>query len=662
MKKSFSLFYLAFSFFIFSGNNITKAQITILSENFESGVFPSGWNQSTSATDGGWKIGTSTELSCQPWTIPSHTKIMASLDVCCNCNKISDVLKTPSLDLSSYANVAMSFDYDFMGGYSDSTIESVSILASPDGGTTWDTVTYASSNNLNNTWKTVFVDLSAYAGNNNVVIGIRYSDGGSVWMYGCAIDNVEIFSSAPSDIRLNTISPASSDPTSFGIVNSNITIGGTMVNYGIETISSFNFKYSDGINTYSDVIVPGWDLVSYESYDFTHSIPYTIPSAGKHPLTVWVETTGDTIHGNDTLKTIITAAPFAPQHKVVFEEATGSWCGWCVRGTVYMDSIAKTYPESSIVIAVHDDSGFPMNDPMAVPMYDSGIKTVLAGNGFPSIVINRAVVDDPLYSFSRYSSVINDFGYADLSLTANVNYIGLEWVATVNVNAHFATDLNGNYKLAVVFTEDKVTGTTSDYDQHNYYSYQSQNLPLSGGGINFQLAPAVIPASQMVYHHVARAIIDSFGGTSGSLPSNIIADSTYSHTFTYNIPNGYNISNMNVIGLLINDSDGHILNGNVASTITIGMEEASPVITDAFVYPNPLNGKLMQLSVDLAKPENVILSVTNVLGQTLLYQNMGIIVSGNHLLQMDASTLNSGVYLLHIKTSSGIVSRKFVKQ
>ena len=43
-----------------------------------------------------------------------------------------------------------------------------------------------------------------------------------------------------------------------------------------------------------------------------------------------------------------------------------------------------------------------------------------------------------------------------------------------------ALDLNGDYRLALVITEDNVHGTGTGYDQHNYYSNQSQNLPLSG--------------------------------------------------------------------------------------------------------------------------------------------------------------------------------------
>ena len=41
----------------------TSAQTIILEEDFEDGTMPSGWTQTTNASDGGWLFGTAGQLS-----------------------------------------------------------------------------------------------------------------------------------------------------------------------------------------------------------------------------------------------------------------------------------------------------------------------------------------------------------------------------------------------------------------------------------------------------------------------------------------------------------------------------------------------------------------------------------------------------------------------
>ena len=57
---------------------------------------------------------------------------------------------------------------------------------------------------------------------------------------------------------------------------------------------------------------------------------------------------------NDTLSKSIVALAFQPTKRVLFEEATGTWCQWCPRGAVYMDSLHKVYPTTAMLVAVHN--------------------------------------------------------------------------------------------------------------------------------------------------------------------------------------------------------------------------------------------------------------------------------------------------------------------
>src|SRR6185436_18936209 len=73
--------------------------------------------------------------------------------------------------------------------------------------------------------------------------------------------------------------------------------------------------------------------------------------------------------------------------KIYFaEEGTGTWCGWCPRGAVYLDYMTSTYPAQFAGVAVHT------SDVMTVPAYDQG----LGLNAFPSVRIDRTVTIDPM--------------------------------------------------------------------------------------------------------------------------------------------------------------------------------------------------------------------------------------------------------------------------
>ena len=100
--------------------------------------------------------------------------------------------------------------------------------------------------------------------------------------------------------------------------------------------------------------------------------------AGSNPLTFTISNVngaGADGDANDNVGTI-NINPIVPAagKMVVSEEGTGTWCGWCVRGAVYMDLMAAKYSNYWAGIAVHN------GDPMVVATYDSSNKKKLCIN------------------------------------------------------------------------------------------------------------------------------------------------------------------------------------------------------------------------------------------------------------------------------------------
>lgn len=636
MKKSLLLL---FSPIVFAG--ALGAQTIHFSEDFEGGSLPAGWT----ATQG-WAVPGVTSSSFTP---PAHT-IYAGVndDASQTANNGNADLITPVINLSSATTVLIKFDQYFFNATYQSITETANLQYSIDGGTTWST--YGSLTGAAG-WTTTVIDLtSQLAGQSNVKVKWHYNDGGG-WLYGCMIDNVSLFTPPAIDATLTSIDPANGSPAAYGAVSSNITLGGTFQNTGSNAITSLPIKYSDGTNTYTYNLT-SINVASFASYTFTHSVPYTIPSTGPHPITMWVDLASDADHSNDTMSTVINGALFMPVHTVTVEEATGTWCGWCVRGIVYMDSLEEVHAGSTNLIAVHN------GDPMVVTAYDAGIGTLIGG--YPSTVVNGDYVSDPSDLFTDYNNTIGDFGFADITPTVTFNWTTR--VATVNASAHFAVDLSGDYRLACVFTEDDVHGSGSTWDQHNYYSSTSQNIPLWQDGVNYQNLPSSIPSAQMYYDYVARTIQGGFNGQTGSLPATITAGSTQTYTFTYTVPAAYNPSKMHVIVMLI-DNNGvrHVLNASKGSTDlgATGISNNTVSFGAVNVYPNPSN-TTTNVAINLINNENVMVEMYSMTGELIRSENQGELTAGEHLVSFDASTLANGIYFVKVTAGASTVTQKVV--
>src|SRR5690606_17445022 len=131
-----------------------------------------------------------------------------------------------------------------------------------------------------------------------------------------------------------------------------------------------------------------------------------------------------------------------------------------------------------------------------------------------------------------------------------------------------------------ILIEDDVTGTSSGYAQVNYYA-GGANGPMGG----YESLPATVPASQMVYDHVGRALLGGYNGQEGSIPATITDGQTVNHTFNYTIPATYRPNRLSVAVLVIDANTGRVVNTNT----TQGYLNVNNIVKEsAFsIYPNP---------------------------------------------------------------------------
>lgn len=637
MKKS--LLFLFGSLAVASGS--LSAQTVYLSEDFQSG-FPATWTANPAT--GAWVV---PGVNSSGWAPPAHTIYCGINDDASQASANSNsTVTTPVMNLSAATSVVLKYALFYAGLTYQSVTEVADLRYSTDGGTTFTSVGNLPTSTSG--WQNVTVNLtSQLAGQSNVKIQWRYNDNGG-WLYGAAIDDIMVFTPPAYDATLTAVTPAAGSPAAIGVTWTNVNIGGTFQNTGLNPITAITVKYSDGTNTWSQNLT-SLNVASFASYTFTINVPYTVTSLGAHPLTVWVELANDANVANDDGTTVIIGALFMPTHHVTVEEGTGTWCGWCVRGMVYLDSMNSVHPIDCDLIAVHNA------DPMTNTIYDTGVSGLIPG--YPSTLVNRNIVSDPSAIFDDYNNTIGDFGYANILPTVSFN--ATTRVATVTVDALFAVALQGDYRLACVFVENNVAGTASNYAQTNYYS-GGGNGPMAMPGYDFAALGSPVPASQMVYDFVARTIVGDFNGQAGSLPSTIPAGSTQTYTFTYTVPAAYDVTEMEAIVLLIDNTttEKHIMNSHGSpwgpGALTV---DANAALNGVSVYPNPFN-ETTTVELNLLSNDEVVVEMFDMAGKLVSSQNEGVLAAGKHNIAMNGANLADGMYFLKITAGTSVITQK----
>ncbi len=629
---------------------LTKAQTTIYAEDFESGSLPATWSNVTNATDGGWLVGDATALSSSSFPIDAHTTIAATNDDNCNCDKSNDILSTGTIDLSAQTLVFMSFASYFYDLSYQGINEDGEVVVSTDGGSTWTSVYTVPANT--GSWQTDMVDLSAYAGNANVQVGFKYNDNGG-WLYGFAIDDVLIFAPQQgTDLAVTSTIVGKNDPRpvfsgySKYLTGLPLQVKTSLTNNGTTTITSFDYSWSDGVNTNNQSIT-GVSIAPLGTYEIIATVPYTTLAGGNNIST----TISNINNGTSELNTANNTASFDVEgvtanadRKFFAEEATGTWCQWCPRGAVFMDYMRATYPNQFVGVAVHNA------DPMTITAYDAGIGTLIGG--YPSVVPNRMAEIDPSQLEASFLDLISVAPDAVISGTGTVNTTNN--AINIDLSATFSAALSGDYRFMAVVVEDSVTGTGTTYNQSNAYG-NNANGPMGG----FELFGTSVPAASMNYDFVNRALLGSFAGQIGSIPATIVAGTPYTYSFTATAGATWDKAQLSVAAVVINAGSGEVVNAvKFPITLTTGINNVNNALAGSYVYMNANYD--LNLALQLTKKSDVTINITDVTGKVVLTQQLNNVNKGDKF-AWNVASLAEGMYNLTATSADGKVSLKFVK-
>lgn len=275
---------------------------------------------------------------------------------------------------------------------------------------------------------------------------------------------------------------------------------------------------------------------------------------------LWGDGSSDEMPEDNQQRVYVTRSETFYTRRMVVEEGTGGWCGYCVRGIVGMKYMRETYPDRFIGIAVHN------GDEYEVPDYTYYLTGFFSG--YPNCIINR---DGLAYQPSaevleNYLTTHESETDCDIQVTARME----DGMMDVQTTTTFLSEqLQNTYRMAFVVCEDKLP-----LSQKNYYSGGS--LGEMGG---FENLPSVV---EIEVDDVARGIYPSAKGVENVFPDAIHRLESYTYNYSFNAPAYSDVHRLWVAVLLIDGDTKQVVQAakttvEVASDIKFISDVSQPV-------------------------------------------------------------------------------------
>jgi hypothetical protein len=216
-------------------------------------------------------------------------------------------------------------------------------------------------------------------------------------------------------------------------------------------------------------------------------------------------------------------------HKVVIEQYTGTWCGWCPRVAKAIKDAQVSSP-NVIGVSVHN------GDALAYSL-ESQMRAKWGVTGFPTAVINRGNKwTDNSSSSLPQSEVTNPMQtWAPLGMAIESNVAGSVISGTVRTKFNMTTTIP--LVITILLIENGVV-----LSQRNFYS----NNASQSGSPFFSLPD---PITNYVHNNVLRQSSTNVFGD--AIPTTApVFDAEYSKTFSFTAGPSYNLNNCEIVSFV----------------------------------------------------------------------------------------------------------------
>lgn len=222
-----------------------------------------------------------------------------------------------------------------------------------------------------------------------------------------------------------------------------------------------------------------------------------------------------------------------PINKVVVEDYTGTWCGYCPPVAHAIYELKEVY-DNIISVGIHN------NDELTIDQ-ESDLRSELGISGFPSARLNRTISWLDPYQISDVNSLLSEENHVAISINSTLENIELGVDLRIVSNVELV-----NHKLVIYLVESNLI-----YDQSNYFNYVEDSYFYNLGN----------PIENYSHQDVLRKSITNI---SGNVLDIIQPLNDYKFNFNVQINPDFVVENLAIVAIVV-DSNNNAINSQLGA-------------------------------------------------------------------------------------------------
>jgi thiol-disulfide isomerase/thioredoxin len=315
-------------------------------------------------------------------------------------------------------------------------------------------------------------------------------------------------------------------------------------NTGSESIHSFTLSYHFDEHQYGSLHFQDLNIPSNDQYSLNLDKEWMPHNPGYFSdITFQVtEINGYVVNEASYCQEVFVNLGRSAPKKVLFEEFTGTWCGWCPDGMVQLKEIMSGI-DGIIPVAIHVRDTMEIQEGKALSEFYRP--------AYPEAMIDRVLwPKEPKVTVSRSEGAWGQFIQQALNMPAPL-MIDMEYVflpeareLMVTINTTFVDyAIPGDFRVHLLIIEDNVSDTHEAFNQANYYSGSERYADHP-----YYDLPRYIPG--YVHHFLLRQAPSGAWGTPDVISAAPNPGDMFSHTYKLGLADFYDLNEISLIAFV----------------------------------------------------------------------------------------------------------------
>lgn len=348
---------------------------------------------------------------------------------------------------------------------------------------------------------------------------------------------------------------------------------------------------------------------------------------------------------------LVSVTTFAQTKKVIIEDYTGTWCGWCPEGTVVLEGLEAADP-NIIPLANHNGDalqtveGAKIDADLSVTAYPNGSIDRVMFPGEAKTSVSRGAWANYAAQRKAVSAIVS------VSFD-NKHYDPTTKVYSADINFNFTSAPNAGVPVVwqCYVIEDSIAATGS-LAQSNY----SSNVQGGASPLN------------PWYHNATLRQGLATNPWGDPITSGTIAVGTkYTQSVSFTVPSSWDVDQIHLLAFAsyngtVAAGEKEIMNSEEARDVSktfhpVSVNNISKNVEVLSAYPNPASlNSIVKVQYDIAQNAEVSMKVYSLVGQLVAQPvTNSNEVAGSHVIHWRPSdnSLTPGIYLIEISTQHG---------